>query len=117
GLCDVDVAVAGEVHRTVGADVGVVAGGAGGRPAGVGRVVGGADRIVDVVVAGTPDVTGGDGAVRVERCVAADHGDDRIAHAVQLAAVDGVLAGGADFARGHVGDGQAAGIDAGHGHA
>src|SRR5690606_34282062 len=49
GLGHADVAVAGEGDRAVGADVGGVAVRIGGRPAGVGRIVGSADRIVDVV--------------------------------------------------------------------
>src|SRR5690606_29502240 len=82
GLCDVDVAVAGEVHRAVGADVGGIAARIGGRPARVGGVVRRPDGIVDVVVPGATDVAGGDGAVRVERCISSDHADDGIAHAV-----------------------------------
>src|SRR5690606_7905191 len=117
GLGHADVAVAGEVHRAVRADVGGIAACIGRGPAGIRGIVGCADRIVDVVVPGATDVAGGDGAVRVELGVAADHVDDRIAHAVQLAAVDGVRAGGADLARGHVGDHHVAGVDAGDGHA
>src|SRR5690606_25500350 len=117
GLGNADVAVTGEGHRAVRADVGGIAVRIGRRPAGVGRVVGRADRIVDVVVPGPTDIAGGDGAVRVEFGVAADHVHDRITHAVQLAAVDGIRAGGADLARGDVGDHQVAGVDAGDGHA
>src|SRR5690606_3655209 len=86
-------------------------------PAGIRGIVGCADRIVYVVVPGTPDVAGGDGAVRVELGVAADHVHDRIAHAVQLAAIDRIGAGRTDLARGHVGDHHVPGVDAGDGHA
>src|SRR5690606_31192932 len=72
---------------------------------------------VDVVVPGPTDIAGGDGAVRVEFGVAADHVHDRITHAVQLAAVDGIRAGGADLAGSDVGDDHVPGVDAGDGHA
>src|SRR5690606_38209022 len=73
-------------------------------PAGVGGGVHRADRVVDVVVPGVADVGGGDGAVRVDHGVSADRDDHGVRETKQLAAVDGLRAGGVHRARGHARD-------------
>src|SRR5690606_22253084 len=75
------------------------------------------DRVVDVVVSGVADVAGGDGAVRVDHGVSADRDDHGVRKAKQLAAVDGLRAGGVHRARGHARDHHVARINAAGGDA